>query len=196
MSQPGPSSTASTDAIVLRTAFRNYSAAERGGVLVFGLILPPILIAAGVYFAFTMGTHVNDFAYILPILGVVMMGVILTDHAAQTIRLHPAGIETKRLWKRQRADARDIVFVLGMHRKNRHAIMLVKRDSTGLAFGPGLSVEDYGRARRWATELAQSWGSHDEGDRDISSGAEARSVMLSLLAKYNTTGRSGTRRNR
>ncbi len=185
--------TPTPQSMVLQTAFKNYSPAERVGVLVFGVILPLIMIPVGVYLLFSVGPQALSLSYILPILGAVMMFVILGDHARQTIALHAATIETRRLWRRQRADARDVVFVLGIHRNRRHAVLLVKRDNTAVAFGPGLSLEDLGRARSWARAFAERRGIPDEGDVDVTGRSDASRVMMSLLSKYDL-GRGGHRR--
>lgn len=178
------------DPIVLRTAFAHYSPVERAAVLGFGVAMPMIFVLAGAYIYLTMGSQVNDFFYILPIFGVVSMLVILGDHTPQTISLYPAGVRTKRLWKQQTADARDVGFVLGLHKNNRHGILLEKRDGTGIVFGQGLSPQDFARARAWARELARAQGIRDEGDFE---GAEALRRIQELAADYRPPPRKSRR---
>lgn len=177
-------------ATILRTAFANYSPAERAAVLGFGVVTPIVLVLTGVYIFLTMGSQTNDLFFILPIFGVVSMIVILSDHAPQTISLHPAGVQTRRLWKRQTADARDVAFVVALHKKSRHAVMLAKRDNTAVVFGPGLSAQDFAHARAWATDLARTQGIRDEGDFE---GAEAILRIRELTASYGLA-RQGARR--
>ena len=102
MSLTATPGTTTTGSIILKTAFRNYSLAERAGVVVFGLLLPLVMIPLGVFLLVTLGPHNTSLSYILPILGIVMVFVILPDHATQTVSLRAVGIEPNRLSKQQR----------------------------------------------------------------------------------------------
>ncbi len=150
--------TLSLPTLRLERRFSERSAAERAGVVVFGLLLPAVLLIAGAWLALSPYGLGRATLYLL-IFGVVIAGVVGKDYLArETVVLSPDRIETRKLGKTIVVDPREVDLVMTMHRKRRSVHMMATRGGEFVGFGPGVSRQDFERGREWLQSFAAQRG--------------------------------------